>query len=110
MVELGDPDQLQKCLVEKVQMRGKKHKSEVEIEGVIWMWVEIVTPLVLAYGIKFRPPIPSIRYGVVANIAVSHTAAGGSIPPIGVILLLMIWFCISFFFLLKIGFKHALFL
>ncbi|KAJ5153082.1 uncharacterized protein N7482_009560, partial [Penicillium canariense] len=25
-----------------------------------------------------------IRYGVVANIAVSHTAAGGSIPPIGV--------------------------
>ena len=24
-----------------------------------------------------------IRYGVVANIAVSHTAAGGSIPPIG---------------------------
>ena len=27
----------------------------------------------------------SIRYGVVANIAVSHTAAGGSIPPIGVL-------------------------
>ena len=26
----------------------------------------------------------NIRYGVVANIAVSHTAAGGSIPPIGV--------------------------
>ena len=25
----------------------------------------------------------NIRYGVVANIAVSHTAAGGSIPPIG---------------------------
>ena len=25
-----------------------------------------------------------LRYGVVANIAVSHTAAGGSIPPIGV--------------------------
>lgn len=24
-----------------------------------------------------------VRYGVVANIAVSHTAAGGSIPPIG---------------------------
>ncbi|KUM57271.1 hypothetical protein ACN42_g9914 [Penicillium freii] len=31
-----------------------------------------------------------VRYGVVANIAVSHTAAGGSIPPIGVILL---FFC-----------------
>ncbi|KAJ6136710.1 hypothetical protein N7497_012414, partial [Penicillium chrysogenum] len=28
--------------------------------------------------------ISTIRYGVVANIAVSHTAAGGSIPPIGV--------------------------
>ncbi|KAJ6133641.1 hypothetical protein N7471_008856, partial [Penicillium samsonianum] len=27
-----------------------------------------------------------IRYGVVANIAVSHTAAGGSIPPIGLAL------------------------
>ena len=25
-----------------------------------------------------------IRYGVVVNIAVSHTAAGGSIPPIGI--------------------------
>ena len=25
-----------------------------------------------------------IRYGVVANIVVSHTTAGGSIPPIGV--------------------------
>ncbi|KAJ5884543.1 hypothetical protein N7504_012115 [Penicillium tannophilum] len=24
-----------------------------------------------------------IRYGVVANIVVSHTTAGGSIPPIG---------------------------
>ncbi|KAJ5993685.1 hypothetical protein N7451_009409 [Penicillium sp. IBT 35674x] len=30
-----------------------------------------------------------IRYGVVANIVVSHTTAGGSIPPIGVS------FCIS---------------
>ena len=29
----------------------------------------------------------NIRYGVVANIAVSHTAAGGSIPPIGVFFL-----------------------
>ena len=25
-----------------------------------------------------------LRYGVVVNIAVSHTAAGGSIPPIGI--------------------------
>lgn len=28
--------------------------------------------------------ISNIRYGVVANIVVSHTTAGGSIPPIGV--------------------------
>ncbi|KAJ5835662.1 hypothetical protein N7447_001688 [Penicillium robsamsonii] len=33
--------------------------------------------------------IINIRYGVVANIAVSHTAAGGSIPPIGVSFLVL---------------------
>jgi hypothetical protein len=33
---------------------------------------------------QFVEEILTIRYGVVANIAVSHTAAGGSIPPIGV--------------------------
>ena len=34
---------------------------------------------------KSSPLIKSdIRYGVVVNIAVSHTAAGGSIPPIGI--------------------------
>ncbi|KAJ9490559.1 hypothetical protein VN97_g2695 [Penicillium thymicola] len=30
-----------------------------------------------------EPRTVRLRYGVVANIAVSHTAAGGSIPPIG---------------------------
>ncbi|KAJ5910466.1 hypothetical protein N7504_005109, partial [Penicillium tannophilum] len=35
-------------------------------------------------GVRF-PASPSFfRYGVVANIVVSHTTAGGSIPPIGV--------------------------
>jgi hypothetical protein len=38
---LGVPDQWQKCLVGEVQMRGKKHKSEVVIEAVIWRWIEI---------------------------------------------------------------------
>ncbi|KUM64848.1 hypothetical protein ACN42_g2236 [Penicillium freii] len=38
-----------------------------------------------AYIVNITLILPSnIRYGVVANIAVSHTAAGGSIPPIGV--------------------------
>lgn len=32
---------------------------------------------------KWQVVFNKIRYGVVANIAVSHTAAGGSIPPIG---------------------------
>ena len=42
----------------------------------------------------------NIRYGVVANIAVSHTAAGGSIPPIGVSFSSFYFlFSIFFFFL-----------
>ncbi|KAJ5826700.1 hypothetical protein N7447_003463 [Penicillium robsamsonii] len=45
--------------------------------------------------IPFRPELlNNIRYGVVANIAVSHTAAGGSIPPIGVYR--EIYFCVHF--------------
>ncbi|KAJ5189325.1 hypothetical protein N7491_005654 [Penicillium cf. griseofulvum] len=35
-------------------------------------------------NLKWEHSSSNIRYGVVANIAVSHTAAGGSIPPIGV--------------------------
>ena len=37
-----------------------------------------------------------IRYGVVANIAVSHTAAGGSIPPIGVFFFVLFIFFLIF--------------
>ncbi|KAJ9480480.1 hypothetical protein VN97_g13089 [Penicillium thymicola] len=45
----------------------------------------------------------NIRYGVVANIAVSHTAAGGSIPPIGVYIFLLF----SSFFLSLTNYNFA---
>lgn len=49
--------------------------------------------------VSFWPPASiSIRYGVVANIAVSHTAAGGSIPPIGVNPLLFVFVTMKTFF------------
>ncbi|KAJ5784888.1 uncharacterized protein N7503_010100 [Penicillium pulvis] len=42
-----------------------------------------------------------VRYGVVANIVVSHTTAGGSIPPIGVIFAFLLIRSRSFIFLLS---------
>ena len=48
-----------------------------------------------SYRLNLKDSPSNIRYGVVANIAVSHTAAGGSIPPIGVSI--FVYFFLSFF-------------
>jgi hypothetical protein len=53
---------------------NKKGQKQYRVVGAILDW--LMWPIIWDSS-------NNIRYGVVANIAVSHTAAGGSIPPIG---------------------------
>ena len=62
---------------------------------VCWKWIHTRTLALDSQTLNWSGSTLVIRYGVVANIAVFHTAATGSIPVIGSLFCFCL-LCVSF--------------